>query len=94
MSDDESSVDSVSSEEVEKEEEEITDLSNSDVCTKYQEAARIANLAITGLVSQIKPGATALSLCTFGEAVITSQVAKLYNKRSTESPSRKESPSP
>mmetsp|Transcript_45613 Transcript_45613/g.89115 ORF Transcript_45613/g.89115 Transcript_45613/m.89115 type:complete len:402 (-) Transcript_45613:140-1345(-) len=81
MSDDESSVDSVSSEEVEKEEEEITDLSNSDVCTKYQEAARIANLAITGLVSQIKPGATALSLCTFGEAVITSQVAKLYNKK-------------
>uniref|UniRef100_A0A7S1G319 Peptidase M24 domain-containing protein n=2 Tax=Corethron hystrix TaxID=216773 RepID=A0A7S1G319_9STRA len=79
MSDD-SSVESVASEEVE-EEEEITDLSNSDVCTKYQEAARIANLALTGIVSQTKPGVTVLELCVFGEAVITSQVGKLYNKK-------------
>ena len=30
------------------------DLSNSDVCTKYREAGRIANLALTGIKSQVK----------------------------------------
>lgn len=54
MSDSESDASSV--EEIE-EEEEITDLSNSDVCTKYQEASKIANLALTGLVGMCLPGA-------------------------------------
>ena len=56
MSDDESSVDSVEEVQEEVEEEEVTDLSNSDVCTKYQEASKIVNLALTGLLSQCLPG--------------------------------------
>lgn len=76
MSDDESEV---SVEEVE--EEEITDLSNSDVCTKYQEASKIVNLALTGLVSQCVVGAKIIDLCQFGTAIIEAQTGKLYNKK-------------
>jgi len=62
-------------------EEEITDLSNSDVCTKYQEASKIVNLALTGLVSQCLTGATIIELCKFGTTVIETQTSKLYNKK-------------
>mmetsp|Transcript_160 Transcript_160/g.164 ORF Transcript_160/g.164 Transcript_160/m.164 type:complete len:161 (+) Transcript_160:103-585(+) len=75
MSDEEASVGS------EVEDEEVTDLSDSDVCTKYQEASKIANLALTGLVSQCIPGAKIIDLCQFGTAVIDSQTSKLYNKK-------------
>ncbi|KAL9186700.1 hypothetical protein ACHAXT_005938 [Thalassiosira profunda] len=79
MSDDESSTSSA--EEVEKEEEEITDLSNSDVCTKYQEASKIVNLALTGLISQCVPGASVLDLCKFGSTIINTSASKLYTKK-------------
>jgi len=62
-------------------EEEITDLSNSDVCTKYQEASKIVNLALTGLVSQCVTGAKIIDLCKFGTTVIETQTSKLYNKK-------------
>jgi len=78
MSDDESEV-SVGSEEVE--EEEITDLSNSDVCTKYQEASKIVNLALTGLVSQCVVKAKIVDLCQFGTTILEAQTSKLYNKK-------------
>jgi len=64
-----------------EEEEEVTDLSNSDVCTKYQEASRIVNLALTGLVSQAVAGAKVIDLCQFGTAVIEDQTSRLYNKK-------------
>jgi methionine aminopeptidase len=54
---------------------------NSDVCTKYQEAARIVNLALEGLVSQCLPGAKILDLCEFGHTVIETQAQKLYAKK-------------
>jgi methionine aminopeptidase len=56
------------------EEEEVvaaTDLSNSDVTTKYQEAAKIVNLALSGVVQQSTPGAAVADLCKFGDTVIT-----------------------
>jgi len=77
MSDDESEI-SVGEEE---EEEEVTDLSNSDVCSKYQEASKIVNLALTGLVSQCVSGAKIIDLCQFGTTIIEAQTAKLYNKK-------------
>ena len=55
--------------------------SSSDVCTKYQEAARIVNLALEGLVTQCIPGAKILDLCEFGHAVMEAQAAKLYQKK-------------
>mmetsp|Transcript_8506 Transcript_8506/g.12588 ORF Transcript_8506/g.12588 Transcript_8506/m.12588 type:complete len:400 (-) Transcript_8506:60-1259(-) len=65
----------------EEEEEEITDLSSSDVCTKYQEAAKIVNLALQGLILQCVPGAKIIDLCQFGTTVIETQAAKLYTKK-------------
>mmetsp|Transcript_2354 Transcript_2354/g.2725 ORF Transcript_2354/g.2725 Transcript_2354/m.2725 type:complete len:399 (+) Transcript_2354:64-1260(+) len=73
-SDEESIVDEV-------EEEEVTDLSNSDVCTKYQEASKIVNLALSGLVQQCVPGAKIIDLCQFGTTVMETQAAKLYTKK-------------
>jgi curved DNA binding protein len=63
------------------EEEELTDLSNSDVCTKYQEAARIVNLALVGLVEQCKAGAKVLELCEFGHTTINDAAKKLFTKK-------------
>lgn len=61
MSDDSStsSTESIKEETV----EEITDLNNSDVCTKYQEASKIVNLALKGLIEQCVVGAMVLDLC-------------------------------
>ncbi|KAL3817050.1 hypothetical protein ACHAXA_000100 [Cyclostephanos tholiformis] len=56
----------------------VTDLSDSDVCTKYQEASRVVNLALSGLVSRCLPGATVGELCKFGHDVIDAACAKLY----------------
>ena len=53
----------------------------SDVCTKYQEAAKIVNLALTGLVSQCQPGAKILDLCEFGHTVIHNAAQKLFTKK-------------
>jgi len=62
-------------------EEEVTDISDSDVCTKYQEAAKIVNLALQGIVSQCLPGAKVIDLCEFGHTVLTTQAAKLFTKK-------------
>lgn len=48
----------------------MEDLSNSDVTTKYQEAAKIANLALQGVVQQCVAGARINDLCKFGDTVI------------------------
>lgn len=53
----------------------------SDVCTKYQEAAKIVNLALQGLVSQCVPGAKIIDLCEFGHTVMEAQASKLYTKK-------------
>lgn len=76
MSDDEHSA-SDNEEEV----EEVTDLSNSDVCTKYQEASKIVNLTLEGLVSQTVVGAKVLELCEFGTTVMETAASKLYTKK-------------
>lgn len=79
MSDDSSASSAESVEE--KEAEEITDLSNSDVCTKYQEASKIVNLALEGLIGQCVPGAQILDLCKFGATIIETASSKLYTKK-------------
>lgn len=67
--------------ESEEEVEEVTDLSNSDVCTKYQEASKIVNLTLEGLVSQTVVGAKVLELCEFGTTVMETTASKLYTKK-------------
>ncbi|EGB05714.1 hypothetical protein AURANDRAFT_54512 [Aureococcus anophagefferens] len=68
--------------EVENTEEDVElDISNSDVCTKYREAGKIANLALQGLVLQVKPGAKVLELCKFGDMVIIQKCGSIYQKK-------------
>jgi len=54
---------------------------NSDVCTKYQDAAKIVNLTLEGLVSQTIVGAKVLDLCEFGTTVMEAAASKLYTKK-------------
>eukprot|EP00953_Heterococcus_sp_UTEX-ZZ885_P018184 10162-Heterococcus_DN1.PRE.2 len=61
--------------------EEVTDLSNSDVTTKYQEAAKIANLALTGVLQQCVAGAKLTDLCKFGDTVITQRCAQIFRNK-------------
>lgn len=57
-------------EDEEAEEEAVEDLSNSDVTTKYQEAAKIANMTLQGVIQQCVVGARVNDLCKFGDTVI------------------------
>lgn len=82
---DEDDISVASSDEVDDEEKKddaeealVTDLSDSDVCTKYQEASRVVNLALSGLVSRCMPGAKVGELCKFGHDVIDAACSKLY----------------
>jgi len=79
---DQSASDDEVEEEVEEKVEEVTDTSNSDVCTKYQEASKIVNLTLEGLISQTKVGAKVLELCEFGTTVMETAASKLYTKKS------------
>mmetsp|Transcript_19247 Transcript_19247/g.31988 ORF Transcript_19247/g.31988 Transcript_19247/m.31988 type:complete len:407 (+) Transcript_19247:157-1377(+) len=82
MAADDEHLDDPEEEEEEEEEKEIaTDLSNSDVCTKYQEASKIVNLTLEGLVSQCVVGAKVVDLCQFGTTVMETAAAKLYTKK-------------
>ena len=51
------------------------------MCTKYQEAAKIVNLALQGLVGQCVPGAKIIDLWEFGQTVLETSAAKLYTKK-------------
>lgn len=53
----------------------------SNVTTKYQDAAKIVNLALQGLVAQCLPGKKVIELCEFGHTVINQACAKLYTKK-------------
>jgi len=66
------------------EDEEEDDLSNSDVCTKYREAAKIANLALQGVITQVTPGASIVNICKFGDDVVTRSTASIYRNKKIE----------
>ena len=51
------------------------------MCTKYQDAAKIVNLALTGVIAQCVPGAKLLDICEFGHTVIQTQASKLFTKK-------------
>uniref|UniRef100_A0A7R9Y9E1 Peptidase M24 domain-containing protein n=2 Tax=Pinguiococcus pyrenoidosus TaxID=172671 RepID=A0A7R9Y9E1_9STRA len=68
-------------EEEEEEEEEQNSVENSDVATKYRDAARVVNTALEGCVSQCVAGASVLDVCKFGDAVIAQSTERLYRKK-------------
>ena len=51
------------------------------VVTKYLEASRITNLALSTLIPHIVAGANVLDLIKIGEALITKSLDKIYNKK-------------
>lgn len=63
------------------EEDEELDLGNSDVCTKYREAGKIANMALEGVITQCTAGAVVLDICKFGDAVVTKSCAGIYRAK-------------
>ena len=64
-----------------EEEEEDTSLANSDVTTKYQEAAKIANAVLEAVLAKVEPGVTPIDLCKAGDDLITEKVAKIFSKK-------------
>ncbi|KAF4729649.1 putative metalloprotease arx1 [Perkinsus olseni] len=62
-------------------EDEVTDLSNPDVTTKYITAAGITNKALELVCNAVKPGADVYELCRMGDDFVEEQTGKLYNKK-------------
>lgn len=62
----------------------VTDLSNSDVVTKYKSAAQIANLTLQGVISQCVAGKKVVDVCAFGDAVIVAQCAQSFKSKKIE----------
>jgi curved DNA binding protein len=61
--------------------EEVADLSDPAVTTKYQSAALIANKALELAISKCAPDADIYELCQAVDAFITEETGKLYNKK-------------
>ncbi|CAM9244193.1 unnamed protein product [Sphacelaria rigidula] len=59
----------------------VENLSNSDVTTKYQEAAKIANLTMQGVVQMCVPGAKINDLCKFGDTVIVQRCSQIFRSK-------------
>lgn len=65
----------------EESEEEIVDLSNPDVTTKYMTGAEITQRALQAVIEACKPGADVVELCALGDQLLTDGTAKVYNKK-------------
>lgn len=70
--------------EEEKEVEVITDLSNSDVVTKYKTAADIVNKSLAGVISQCTNGKAVVEICKFGDGIIEGLCATAYKSKKME----------
>ena len=56
----------------------VTDLSASDVQTKYRDAAVIANAALAAVIAALAPGKSIAELCELGDAAIEAACQKVY----------------
>eukprot|EP00928_Gymnodinium_smaydae_P053750 TRINITY_DN37677_c0_g1_i1.p1 TRINITY_DN37677_c0_g1~~TRINITY_DN37677_c0_g1_i1.p1 ORF type:complete len:395 (+),score=129.69 TRINITY_DN37677_c0_g1_i1:71-1255(+) len=61
--------------------EEVCDLSNPDVTTKYQAAAGIVNKALQAVVEACVHEADICTLCEMGDKIMETETGKLYNKK-------------
>jgi len=61
--------------------EEVSDLSNPDVTTKYQAAAVIVNKTLAMVAEACVPGADIAAVCEMGDRMIEEETGKLYNKK-------------
>lgn len=65
----------------EVEPEEDTSLANSDVVTKYQEAAKIANATMAELITLCVAGARIVDICHAGEQLIEQKCSTIFTKK-------------
>lgn len=63
------------------ENDEVADLSNPDVTTKYQAAAGIVNKALQLVIDACKDEADIHEICELGDKYINDECGKLYNKK-------------
>ena len=68
----------------EYEEEEELNISNSDVVTKYKAAADITNKTLEYVLSECKPGCLVVELCESADALLESEIEKVFNKPTKE----------
>jgi curved DNA binding protein len=68
-------------EEKKAQEEEDTSLAVSDVVTKYQEAAKITQAALTMIISKCVPGAKVIDLCKEGDELMEEKLAGIYKTK-------------
>jgi len=54
---------------------------NPDVQAKYQEAAKIVNVALEGVAQQCVAGARVIDICKFGDGIITQCCATVYQTK-------------
>jgi hypothetical protein len=64
--------------EVEATPEEDTSLNNSDVCSKYQDAAKIANQVTAAVAALAVVDAKVFDICRAGDAMILAETSQLY----------------
>lgn len=62
-------------------EDEIHDLSNPDVTTKYRCAGDIVNKVLAAVIDACKPDAEICDLCALGDKMIEEETGKIYNKK-------------
>lgn len=65
----------------ESEPEEVADLSNPDVTTKYRCAGEIVNKALQKVIEACVPDADIVALCEMGDKIMEEETGKLYNKK-------------
>jgi len=65
----------------ESEPEEVTDLSNPDVTTKYRSAGDIVQKVLQKLVEACVPDADIMTICEMGDKMLEEETGKLYNKK-------------
>jgi len=75
---DEESEEKETKEKADGEEDEVTDLSNSDVTTKYREAAKITNFALQSVIERCVPGARVIDICKFGDGIIEQKCSQIF----------------
>lgn len=70
-------------------EEEVADLSNEQVTTKYRTCSDIVNKALEGVIAACVEGADAATLCDLGDEIMMTETGKLYNKSKGPAPTEK-----
>jgi len=65
----------------ESEAEEVNDLSNPDVTTKYRTASDIVNKVLAKIIEECKAEADIATLCEMGDKMLEEETGKLYNKK-------------